>query len=318
MPEFVGLRLASLQRSKKIAASKKTLQTPTRRSDEASVTASILSALLLVSPAPLPFAAQPPSLVEPSSDAWAVVHAGQLWVCWTPGPDCFERVVFDNDTGERDDTLDEDTRADELVDTSRTEPELGVDAWQLGFWGPRSLWIEGGEQRWRVLAGQRRARTVDEPAPVRLQRLSPAQCGPKAVVPALIGGRLSWREAPRCALEVSTHSCVTSAGPRVRPATPLRVRAGVELGSARGWSNEDDAALALAIAERRSTSAVEVSVFVEFGFDWQRRARDQRARALISRRGRGLLRKLPTVASGPRAAAEVDALANIVCRGAQP
>src|SRR5690606_2225897 len=109
-----------------------------------------LSTVLLVTPASLssfsapPGAGQPPSLVEPESGAWAVVHAGQLWVCWSPGPDCFERVVFDDDTAEPEDVVEVDEPADELLlDLDAPEQlEVGVDAWQIGFWGPRSLWVE--------------------------------------------------------------------------------------------------------------------------------------------------------------------------------
>ncbi len=278
-----------------------------------------MSLVLLVSPASLP-SNRPPSLVEPESGAWAVVHAGQLWVCWTPGPDCFARIEFDEAPRREDPLAEDDHEAPELAHAS-TAPEFGIEASQIGFWGPRSLWIERGEARFRVLAGQRRARAVDEPAPIRLRRIAAAPCGPEGLVPAVIGGRLSWREAPRCAVERATagaigaRRCMSAPGPRLRPPTPLRLRAGVEIVGARAWTAEDDAALALAIAGRRRSSAVELSFVVEVGFDLQRRAVERRTRALLARSGRAQLRELPPVPPGPRAAAEIDALAELLCAG---
>ncbi|MFO7565680.1 MAG: hypothetical protein R6X02_23760 [Enhygromyxa sp.] len=296
------------------------------------MSASILSTLLLVSPASLPSFTQPPSLVEPESGAWAVVHAGQLWVCWSPGPECFERVVFDDaPPGPDDELVDEETSyelADEANEANEAnepgepeepeEPEavdLGVGTWQLGFAGPRSLWLEHGDQRFRIVRGQRRARRVDEPAPVRLERISPADCGPQGLIPALINGQLSWREAPECAVETTAQSCVTRAGPRVRRPTPVRIRAGIEVARARAWMVDDDDELGLAIAERRRKSDIDVKIVVELRFDWQRRASQQRARALLIRRSEARLRPLPRVSPGPLADAELEAIAAIVCDG---
>jgi hypothetical protein len=280
------------------------------------VSAFILSTILLVSPASSLSAAQPPSLVEPESGAWAVVHAGELWVCWSPGPDCFERVVFDDEQASRDDPfVEEEDASAELVDERSGDPVVvGADGWRLGFGGPRSLWIEHEEQRWRVVDGQRRAQLVEDPAPVRLLRIGPAACGPDAIVPAVIGGRLSFRDAPRCADEVAAASCVTRAGPRMRTPTPMRLRASIEVSSTRGWVAGGE----LGIEDRRLASGLEVSFVVELGFDWQRRVADRQAASVVARRGRARLRELPTVTPGPLADAELGALAAVVCEGGQP
>ncbi|HVI03641.1 MAG TPA: hypothetical protein VM869_33340 [Enhygromyxa sp.] len=285
------------------------------------MSAILLSTILLVSPASSlsTASAQPPSLVEPESGAWAVVHAGELWVCWRPGPDCFERIVFDDDARTRDDAFVEDADAEELVEDLGRAPELGVDDWRMGFWGAQSLWIERDEQRWRVLAGQRRAQIVEDPAPIRLVRIGPAACGPDAIVPAVIGGRLSWRDAPRCSESAGpTTMCVTRAGPRVRRPTSVRLRASVEIAGARAWKAGGEAGVVPPIDERRLSTGLEVSFVVELGFDWQRRAADRRAAAMIARRTQARLRELPTVPAGPLADAEREALAALVCEGGQP
>lgn len=287
------------------------------------VTASILSTILLVSPASSLSAAQPPSLVEPESGAWAVVHAGELWVCWSPGPDCFERVVFDDGEPAHDDPIadaEEDPNEELVDDGHKSEPVMvGADGWRIGFWGPRSLWVEHDEQRWRVVHGQRRARLVEDQAPVRLLRIGPASCGPDAMVPALIGGRLGFKDAPRCTVEVTAATCVTrGVGPRLRSPTPMRLRAGIEVAGARAWTAGGEDQLSPGIDHRRSTSVLEVSLVVELAFDWQRRIADRRAASLVARRGRAQLRELPAVVPGPLADDELEALADVVCKGGQP
>lgn len=288
----------------------------------ASILSTILSTIVLVSPASLS-AAQPPSLVEPESGAWAVVHAGELWVCWRPGPDCFERVVFDDDERPHDAPIadEQEDPSEDLVDDDH-KPEgvmVGADAWRLGFWGPRSLWIEHDDQRWRVDHGQRRARIVNEQAPVRLLRIGPASCGPDAMVPAVIGGQLAFKEAPRCTTQVTATTCVTRGPvPRLRSPTPMRLRAGIQVESARAWKAGGQDEVAPGIDRRRSTNALEISVVMELAFDWQRRITDQRAASLVARRSRAQLRQLPAVVPGPLARDELEALANVVCKGGQP
>jgi hypothetical protein len=295
-------------------AAVESLQSRARRADEADVSAFILSTILLVSPASSLSAAQPPSLVEPQSGAWAVVYAGELWVCWSPGADCFERVVFDDDVSARDDVFADDLLEEELVgdlEPSYESIDVGSESWRLGFWGPASLWVERDEQRWRVVRGQRRARVVEEPAPIRLLRLGPVGCGPHGIVPAVIGGKLSWRDAPRCAVELAMPVCVTRAGPRVRTPTPIRLRASIEATRASDWKAGGE----LGIGDRRLASGLELHFVVELGFDWQRRVADRRAASLLARRSRARLRELPTVVPGPLAAAEHEALAAVVCEG---
>lgn len=275
-----------------------------------------LSTLLLVSPASSFSTGQLPSLVEPESGAWAVIHAGELWVCWSPGPDCFERVVFEREQTEGEDLLDEqdpELTAEMMVEGQGEPGDVGSDDWRLGFAGAGSLWVERGEQRWRVVDGQRRAQLVGDPAPVRLGRVGPAGCGPDAMVPAIIAGRLSFREAPRCQLELVAATCVTRAArPRLRTPTPVRLRASVEVASARAWTAGGEL---VQLSQRRLSNAVEVHFVVELGFDWQRRVANQRAASLLVRRSQARLRELPSVSPGPLAGSERAALATIVCEG---
>jgi hypothetical protein len=280
------------------------------------VSAAILSTFLLVSPASPLSTSRPPSLVEPESGAWAIVHAGQLWVCWSPGPDCFERVVFDDGARTRAQSFEEDDEMGEALvedlDATRDEIMFGSEAWRIGFWGSQSLWIEHDEQRFRVARGQRQARLVDEPAPIRLLRISPAACGPDGQVPTVIGGRLSWQDAPRCVVETAPSVCVSAPGPRLRTPTPVRLRAGFEVAAARAWTSVDEP------ASRRLAGGVELNFVVELSFDWQARAADRRARAALARRSRAQLRQLPAVVPGPLADAEIEALTSVVCHGGRP
>ena len=293
---------------------------------------SLLSTVLLATPAPLPAStAQPPSLVSPESGAWTAVHAGQLWICWEPGPDCFERVAFDDD-GERGEDWVDDGSQDELTELEAFEEQAefedrgqrgshGAERWQLGF-GVDSLWIELGDRRWRVMRGQQQARSVEDPAPVWLRRIGPARCGPAGVVPAVIGGRMSWHQAPRCAKKASaatmlTRTCMAPGGPQLgrRRPTRVRIRAGLELRSMQRWAGHDDAARGLQLATRRVVGGTELHFVVELGFDGQRRSADDRARAALEQRSRAKLRDLPPVAPGPLAEAELDALETLVCGG---
>lgn len=224
--------------------------------------------------------------------------------------------MFDDAPPEAEDVLDEDSVVEDFdLEDELEEPEavdLGVGTWLIGFAGPRSLWVEHGEQRFRILRGQRRARLVDEQAPVRLGRIGPVECGPHGMVPALIGGTLSFREAPRCVVEVSAQACVSRAGPRTRKPTPVRLRAGLELVNSRASKAKGPE---LAIVKHRHKVDLDIKVFVELGFDWQRRAAHQRARALVTRRSEARLRGLPAVTPGPLAQAEEEALAAVVCDG---
>jgi hypothetical protein len=285
------------------------------------VNASILSLALLVSTPPPSSGVHPPGLVEPESGAWAVVHAGQLWVCWEPAWDCFERVVFEGEEFRGEDVLDED---EALIfgepfeldhawdDLDRRHDAEVTDQWRIGFWGPRSLWIDLGDQRFRVVHGQRTARPVDEPPPTNLRRIAPPGCGPSAVVPAVINGLLSWREAPLCGAQEPVQTCPSPPAPRVRRPVPIRLRAGLEFASARNWTVFDDAARELSFARGRYGSRMEIRLVLELRFDPQRSTTDERARAVLARR-RAAQRELPIVAPGPLAAAEFEALTNIVC-----
>ncbi|WP_165703919.1 hypothetical protein, partial [Enhygromyxa salina] len=153
----------------------------------------ILSLALLLGP-PLESSNGPPGVVDLDSGAWAVVHAGQLWVCWTQAPNCWRRVELAAPAGDRVHDLEavQTELGEDFIDDVGTEPLDGSpDRWRLGFWGPRTLWIELDEQRWRVDLGQQRARASLDPAPLRLERPAVYACGPAGREPASVGDRKS-------------------------------------------------------------------------------------------------------------------------------
>ena len=303
------------------------LQLERARSDTSSVSVSILlSTFLLFGPPAAPrVGASPPGVVDLDSGAWAVVHAGQLWVCWSPGANCWRRIEFESDPGRRAHALEqlqsqisEDFGEDFIEDGNAGALDSGPERWRLGFWGPRTLWIELGEQRWRVDLGQLRARATDEPAPLRLGRPRVYACGPAGDRPAIVGGRLSWQPAPRCGLGRGETSCVAPAPARLRRPRALRLRAGLQLSSTRAWTSASDPVAGLSVAGLRLRAGFEFSVVVELGFDLAGARTQQRAQAALMRRDR--VRQLPlalAVAHNPRLADSLAPLAAAEARSLQ-
>ncbi len=271
-------------------------------------------------PAPAPAPASPGMLggvVEPRTGAWAVVHAGQLWVCWREEADCFRRVAFDDDPGSRTDIEFEDdvTQAEQdfLIDPPDGELELGPERWRLGFDGASHLWIEIDDRRYRVEVGHARARPVADSTPVPLARPRVFDCGPTGRRPAIVAGQLGFRAATRCAPPPSISTCVdTSVRPRPRKPTPVRLRAGLELSMPRGWVATDLDLESPTVANLRPRAALELMFVVELGFDPTRTA-DSRARAALLAHSR--LRSVPAPPPGPLADAERRALLAAACGG---
>jgi hypothetical protein len=293
------------------------------------VTTSILLSLVLLTPPPTTPHATLPGVVEPHAGAWAVVHAGQLWVCWRQGPDCWRRVELEDDVGldadteledlalqfdeENDDALDPDF----LQDGFSLELEIGPERWRLGFDGATNLWIELDDRRWRVAHGQTRARVADDATPVRLARPLDGDCGPDGQRPAIVGGRLGWQVAPRCAEPPPRATCVASSPSAARPRkpVPIRLRAGIELGVVLGWTAVDTDATTPTVASVRQSAGLELLFVVELGFDPTRTNADARARAALLSHDR--VRHIPASSPGPLAAAEQQAMLAGIC-GGQP
>lgn len=275
----------------------------------------------------------PPGVMDLDSGAWAVVHAGQLWVCWTQAPNCWRRIEFESpqnilthQLGDAPSELGED-----FIDDVNTAPALGSgsaqsspEQWRLGFWGARALWIELGDQRWRVDFGQQRARVTDDPAPLRLGRPQVYECGPAGDKPAIVSGRLGWQPAPRCGLGPNQSTCLAPPPARLRRPRALDLRLALQLSSTQAWTTHDDHAADLQVASVRSSAGFEFALVVDLGFDLGGARVQQRALAALQRRDR--VRRLPSTLVGHDgssagvlpsiAAAEARALQVVLCGAA--
>jgi hypothetical protein len=282
------------------------------------VTTSILLALTLFTPFP-PAPATPGPLggvVEPRTGAWAVVHAGQLWVCWREHRGCFRRVEFDDDPRARDEIeleLDDVVEDDFLTDEVEGELDYGPERWRLGFDSASHLWIEIDDRRYRVEVGHARARPAADASVVALGRPRTFDCGPGGRRPAIVAGQLDWQAAPRCAPPPSISTCVdTSVRPRPRKPSPVRLRAGFEVAVPRGWASADFDVASPTVARVQPRAALELSFVIELGFD-PTRAADSRARAALLAHSR--LRAVSMPPPGPLADAERRALLAAACGG---
>jgi hypothetical protein len=305
-------------------AAKENLQPGIERADIASVTISILLSLALLPPPSASPLGTVPGLVEPRSGAWAVVHAGQLWVCWRVAPDCWRRVELDDVGDPRVEAYEfeeweepEEANGVDALDESFAvrATEVGPERWRLGFDAAQHLWIERDDQRWRVEHGQPRARMADDSTPVRLVRPRSSECGPDGQRPAISGGRLGWEAAPRCAEPPPpAATCVVpTATMRPRKSLPIRLRAGLELTAVRGWTAVDTDASTASVASVRQSAGMQLLFVLELGFDATRTNADARARAALLWHDR--VRHVPAPMPGPLAVAEQAALIAVVCGG---
>ena len=297
------------------------LQTGLDAAETLDVTTSISILLALASltgPFPAPTSAGSlAGAVDPHTGAWAVVHAGQLFVCWREQAECFRRVEFEDDPRVRTDIdleLDTDTpEADDfLLDDRGGQLEFGAERWRLGFEASH-LWIEIDDRRYRVEVGHARARPATDATVVRLGRPRTFDCGPTGRRPVLVAGQIGWQTAPRCAPPPSMATCVdTSVRPRPRKPTPVRLQAGFEITASRGWSSTDLDVASPTVALIHPRAAVELLFVVQLGFDPTRTA-DARARAALLAHSR--LRSVPAAPPGPLAEAEQRALLAAACGG---
>jgi hypothetical protein len=308
--------------------SRESLQSPTTRADAADVSPAVVVSLVLLS-APSSSAGvsppvSPPGVVDLATGAWAVVHAGQLWVCWSEAPACWRRVELEGEVEPVVDVLLVDELTGDaadlgpdpgfIADDLRSGFEAGPERWRLGFSSGRSLWIELDDRRWRVDFGRRRARAVEDPPPARLLRPRPGTCGPNGQQPAVLAGRLDWRAAPRCELPPPAARCVSPPrGERARRPVPVRLRAGLQLSTTRAWSSVDDGPPSSITTSLRPRAGLELALVVELGFDLGAAQARARGRAALLRRAS--LRSVPAVEPGPLAHAEQRALVAVVCGG---
>lgn len=293
------------------------------------MTTSILLLLVLIPTPTAPPKASLPGVVEPHAGAWAIVHAGQLWVCWRVGPDCWRRVELEQpDAGSQTDVdieelaleldaWDDDALGPEFVDDGvGVDLDVGPERWRLGFDAAANLWIELDDRRWRAEHGQSRARMADDSTPVRLARPRSHDCGPDGSRPAIVGGRLGWQAAPRCAELPRGVTCVVPAATaRPRKPVPIRLRAGLELGAVRGWTAVDLDGSTPTVASVRQRADLELLFVIELGFDPTRTNADARARAALL--GHDRVRQIPAGQPGPLGAAEQRAMVAAIC-GGQP
>lgn len=224
----------------------------------------------------------PPSVA--GSRGWVAIHAGQLWVCWEPGPQCWRRVVVE-EPGESSAGLDDDTLDEPLWETTSEAPRaLDLGRVRVGFHGPRQVWIDDGATLWVLTPGQRRAQIATVDPPTRLRRPTRPRCGPQGWVPVAGASGLALQLGPVCAPATVRSNCV-SPGPFVRPRAPkgIDLKVGIELAHVRGWTTDGRPWEAAAIRERQG---LEVLATVAIGFDPGGRATDVRRRAALLQRRR--------------------------------
>ena len=289
----------------------------------------LLSSWLLFNLGAGPGGGSPPAVHDRAGEAWAVLLAEQLWVCWQPAPGCFVRVEFDarglagaaigdplppvSSASGFDHDHDRDHEGQ-----APAPKASALERGRLGF-SSGSLWIEVDGFYWRVRTGQRRATAMQELAPLRLEHPGPMRCGPLGELPILDHGRLDWRAAPACGAALSI-VCVGPPRAPVRRPTPLRLRAGLQASLVRSWTAEGPpGAPPLA---RRQRAGAQLLMVVELGFDLRESRSHARARASL-RRG-SPLRTLRVPARGPDSmtdpvtARERAAHLSLHCEQAQP
>ncbi|NVB41847.1 hypothetical protein G6O69_28705 [Pseudenhygromyxa sp. WMMC2535] len=255
--------------------------------------------------------------------AWALLHAGELWVCWSAAADCWRRVELERPSASSaltaDDELDSlglealELGSSALVSERAADPTADHAGLRMAFADERTLWIEldagtdADARRWRVERGRTRARLVDAQATVPLERPRLPSCSPHASIPAIVDGRPAWRSSPTCAHAALRLACPGSRRVRQRRPTGLTLRAGVEFARSIGWRG---AGVHAGPDGLRTAGGHELLFIVELGVEPGVRARAARL-AQAGHRPRVIAS--PSVASGPLAAAEAAALAELRC-----
>lgn len=212
-------------------------------------------------------------------DAWLALWRGDAWVCWRPAPACWQRLDLAG-----------------LVDLALLRAE---------FTGPSALVLgDRSEATWRIDQGDPVPRAVagNPGAAPRAHA-----CGPRGPLPVIRAGLLEFADRPCPEAPAGVDVCVAPGrAPAVRPVTGMRVRLGLELRVLDRWQQ---AALA------RTATGVALLATLDLGFDHAFAHR--RERADLQAQARRSLRSLPAPRSrGPLAAAEREALAEVVCGGA--
>ena len=211
--------------------------------------------------------------------AWLAVWRGEAWVCWNPGPGCWQRL--------------------DLLG------KVDVGLLRAEFTGPTSVVLgDRSEATWRIDRGDPIPRTALA-NPVGSPR--PYACGPIGPLPVVGAGGLGFVAAPCPEAAAGPHLCVARGrGDNVRPVAGLRVRLGLELRREEAWQRTAGAAATTGFA-----------MLAILGLGWDSGSQLRRERADLQAQARPAVRTLPALRSrGPLAAAEREALTSVLCGGA--
>lgn len=211
--------------------------------------------------------------------AWLALWRGDAWVCWRPGPGCWQRLELAG-----------------VVDVALLRAEFtGLAALVLG---------DRSETTWRIDQGD------PTPRPATGNPTGSPQvhaCGPDGALPiAEDGGGLSLALVPCAEAPAGESVCVSPGrGAAVRPVVPVRVRLGLELRVQDAWSRTTG-----------PTATTGMAVLATLSLGWSGGFAHRRERADLQAQARPGLRTLPALRSrGPLAAAEREALAAVLCGG---
>jgi hypothetical protein len=286
--------------------------------DTSGMTTAALSILPLLARLALPLDDDTalPAHVDASGEAWVVVHAGSAWVCWTAdaAPEgCFRRVELEPPPSRARAAFvpDEELELElEPEPTSSTDAALAIDL-RFGF-EPGRLWIALDELGvWVIEPERTQARWLDTPtSAVTLVRPTAPRCGPQGLVPALVGGRIALRPAPRCPGSAVPSGCLRPR-PRVRKPSGLSLALGLSFMHARGWAHAPGQPELGLPSHLQQSEGIGLALVVTIGFDPAAAWRLARARDELLARDRR--RSVPAVDAHPLAEAERAALRSIAC-----
>lgn len=214
--------------------------------------------------------------------AWLALWRGEAWVCWEAGVDgCWQRLELAG-----------------VVDLATVRAEF-VDRSGL-ILGDRS------EITWLIVRGDPQPQT---PTWTAIPRQSPRthDCGPAELLPIADDDALRFVPRPCAEAPGATQLCVHPGRRlRLRPASALHLRVGLELRALDDWRLPE---LGLTMA-----TGMQLLATVGVGLDPAAWIGQRRERADLQAQARPAVRALPPPrSSGPLAAAERQALRAVIC-----